>query len=106
MLTFEGFLFAGLAIISNTKQSPQVRNALKDVLPLVGASVAALTILGVLAATLSIMKAKDVWEARGNNQEFGPGYGSKLASVFGRVTSFGVPLVVAAAWIVILMKLR
>jgi hypothetical protein len=106
MLTFEGFLFAGLALISDTKQSPQVRNALKDVLPLVGGSVAGLTVFGVLAATLSIMKAKKFWENQTNKEEFGPGYGSRWASYLGRVTSFGVPLAVAAAWVAILVKLR
>ena len=33
MLTFEGFLFAGLARISDSKQSPQARDALKDLFP-------------------------------------------------------------------------
>lgn len=105
MLTFEGFLFAGLALAGDSKSTPEFRRAIKETFPLVGATVAVLTVFGVLAATLAIVNAKTFWKNLVGTAGFPTPHGSLTASILGRATSFGVPIAVAVAWVVISAKL-
>jgi len=54
MLTFQGFLFASFALVANVSINPTIRSAFGIIVPIVGITVGALTLIGVIAAYVSI----------------------------------------------------
>jgi hypothetical protein len=106
MLTFQGFLFATVALVADDSKDPKFRAALLDVIPLVGAIVAMLTFFGVLAAYIAIGQARNPYrEVLKTSEEIGFG-GQNLAKWLGRTNSLGITLVVVIAWISLYFKLQ
>jgi hypothetical protein len=101
MLTFQGFLFAALALVVNKDTEPAVGLIFKNVLPIIGIAVALLAFLGVLAAYISIDNIKQKWKKQLGNQQYPPAHGTPLASFLGRITSYGIPISIVIAWLLI-----
>lgn len=104
MLTFQGFLFASLALASDDSTNEALRDTLLQVIPLLGAVVAALALLGVIAAYLAIGQARLHFESEiggddrrdfGGKSDFG---GKTWARWLGRINSVGLPVVVLITW--------
>ncbi len=106
MLTFQGFLFATIALVADDSKSPKIHTAILDVVPLVGAIVAVLTLLGVWAAYLAIGQARNPYKSDlRNNEKVGFG-GKGWAKLLGRINSLGIPFVVVISWLILYFKLR
>lgn len=98
MLTFQGFLFASLALMTNNQTSLEsLRRWLLCVIPFTGALVAFVTFLGICAAYRSIDKHKKECEPLIKHYPM-PG-GGKCASKLGRFTSKSIPWILIVAWI-------
>ena len=61
-LTFNGFLFAAIALIGDDQIHLQLRNTLQVIIPIVGITVASLGIIGVIAAYMAICQHRNEWE--------------------------------------------
>jgi hypothetical protein len=102
MLTFEGFLFAGVALVANGNTDPTLRSNFRYTIPVLGSVVALLTTKGIHAAYLSINHIQSSWEARLQGGRFPPAYGNSKASFLGRLTGYGIPTAMTLAWITLL----
>jgi hypothetical protein len=94
MLTFQGFLFAAASLAAD-----ESRAAIREVVPLVGIAVAALSLLGLAAAYGTI----DVARREHGGGHFG---GMGWRRIFGRTNSLGIPVAVVIAWVALLLKLH
>ncbi|NEU77979.1 hypothetical protein [Nostoc sp. UIC 10630] len=105
MLTFQGFLFASIALVVNKDTEPSVRLVFRNVIPAIGIAVALLALVGVHAAALSSNGIKAKWNQRGGFQQYPPTFGSPTISLLGRVTSYGIPTSVVLAWLLLFFGL-
>lgn len=105
MLTFQGFLFATLALIASKDTPQSISLAFRNVVPIVGIVVAFLALLGVFAAYISIDNTKRKWKKRLENHQYPPAHGTALASILGRITSYGIPISLILAWFILSHKL-
>ena len=99
MLTFQGFLFASVAVISNTSADTHIRSALINIIPLLGAMVAGLTFLGIAAAYMHMgeIRSKNK-EQLSKNIEID--FGAKGAARWmGRANSGLLPVIIFFTWI-------
>ena len=103
-LTFNGFLFASVALIGKKQIHPQLEIILHLIIPIVGTAVAGFGILGVIAAYLAIHQQRKEWGHLLNNYPK-PG-GKSLASWSGRIASLLIPATMLAAWISIFFVLK
>ncbi len=95
MLTFQGFLFASIAL----SKEEVSQNLLFHVLPILGALIAGITFLGVIAAYISIGQAR-------NNASTEENFGGKgLAKILGRINQIGLPTIIFCAWVYIYIYL-
>ena len=105
MLTFEGFLFAALALVANKENiGTAVYKVLKYALPLMGIAVGMLAFLGVQAALSALEVLKNRWDPekfKGYPQPFG----GPRPHAFGALYSQGLPLVVIVTWATIFLWL-
>lgn len=101
MLTFEGFLFAALAITANVSNDAETRSNLKYTIPVIGFVVALLTAVGVSAAYISIHQLKRSWANKNGSEHFPRAYGDCLTSALGRTTGYGIPLAMMLTWVVL-----
>ncbi|WKJ91350.1 hypothetical protein QZJ86_04265 [Methylomonas montana] len=104
LLTFQGFLFAALAIVANNAGSKDVAIywALKYTLPVIGISIGVLGILGVRAALIALSELKDIWD-QAKFPNYPPPYGKPRLHAFGSFYSQGIPIILSIAWTVILL---
>jgi hypothetical protein len=105
MLTFQGFLFASIALVLNKDTAPSVRLVFRGVIPGIGIAVALLALVGVHAAALSSSEIKAKWKQRDGFQQYPPTFGTPTISRLGRITSYGIPISVIVAWILLFFGL-
>lgn len=106
LLTFQGFLFAAVALLADNSINPKLYRALLEIFPSVGAFVAILTFLGVLAAYIAMGQARNPYqEVLETNKKLRFG-GTNWAKWLGRANSLGIPIVVLSAWVALYLKLR
>lgn len=98
LLTFQGFLFATIAIADEGDKLLLPRAFFQKLVPLIGIVSAFAVLVGILASWLARRRIKamgaDVIAA--GFPGFGP---SKLGSWLGLVPGFGVPLLLVLAWL-------
>jgi hypothetical protein len=104
MLTFQGFLFAAIALMGNEKIHLPLKSALQCIIPALGIAVAISGIMGVTAAYLAICQHRKDWENKLNN--FPKPGGKGLASWLGRFASGSIPIVIILAWVYLLCVLN
>lgn len=105
MLTFQGFLFASLSIVTSKEVDASLRATLRDAFSYAGVIVSALTLLGLYASALQRDSLKRQWTKLGHKGF--PELSSKAQiSAMGRITSFGIPLTIIVVWIVVCHGLR
>ena len=105
MLTFQGFLFAAIALVVNKDTEPTVRVVFRNVIPAIGIAVALLALIGIHAAALSSNEIKAKWKQRDGFQQYPPTFGTPKISLLGRITSYGIPTSVIVAWLLLLFGL-
>jgi hypothetical protein len=101
MLTFQGFLFAAVVLSANTAVEERLGHLLRTTIPWLALCSAVLALTGVSAAYLSINNIKEIlkkYEPTGADAVKLPAHGTALASLLGRITSLGLPLLVIVAW--------
>jgi hypothetical protein len=101
MLTFQGFLFAAIALVINKDTEPTVRIVFRNVIPAIGIAVALLALIGIHAAALSSNEIKAKWKQRDGFQQYPPTFGTRKISLLGRITSYGIPTSVVVAWLLL-----
>jgi hypothetical protein len=105
MLTFEGFLFTALAIVSDhQKADTAVYRVLKYALPGVGIAVGLLALLAVLAAVMALSDLKVHWKPKAF-PDYPPPFGESQLHAIGALYSLGLPIVMIVAWAFILVFL-
>lgn len=105
MLTFQGFLFASIALVVNKDTEPAIRLVFRNVMPTIGIAVALLALIGIHAAALSSSEIKAKWKQRDGFQHYPPTFGTRTISLLGRITSYGIPISVVLAWLLLLFGL-
>lgn len=105
MLTFQGLLFAAIALVAHKDTEQATRVVFRNVIPTIGIVVAFLALAGVHAAHLSIKDIKTKWKQKLGHWEFSPAFGTSTSSILGRVPSYGIPISIAIAWFLFLIKL-
>ncbi|MBE9005078.1 hypothetical protein IQ259_08505 [Fortiea sp. LEGE XX443] len=105
MLTFQGFLFASIALVANKDTEPSIRLVFRNVIPAIGIAVALLAFIGIHAAALSSNEIKAKWKQRAGFQDYPPTFGTSKISLLGRITSYGIPTSVVLAWLLLLFGL-
>lgn len=105
MLTFQGFLFAAITLVSRKDADQTVSSILKDIIPIIGISVALLALSGVHAAYTAIEEVRKQYEKLRENEEYLPAYGDEKAKKLGKITSYGIPLLIAIIWIIFLVRI-
>lgn len=107
LLTFQGFLFAVIALVASKDTNPAVSLILRAVIPIIGIAVALLALTGILGAYMAIgdLISWSVGEGLEKTTQYPPAYGSKLARALGMVTSYGIPLSLVITWVILLKKL-
>jgi hypothetical protein len=98
MLTFQGFLFATIALVANKNTEQAIRIVFRNVIPTIGIVVAFLALIGVHAAHLSIKSIKTRWKQNLDYLEYSPALGTSTSSILGRVPSYGIPISIIIAW--------
>jgi len=101
MLTFQGFLFAAIALSTNQDAEPAIRAVFRNVIPAIGIAVALLALVGVHAAALSSNEIKVKWRKRDGFEQYPPTFGTRTISILGRITSYGIPISVVLAWVLL-----
>ncbi len=114
MLTSQGFLFTGFALISNgnATANAQLQSALSGVIEVVGIAIALLSLVGIHAAYLSVSNLIRNWENRwtkvssGDKQPYSryPAFTTRTASALGRFLGYCLPLVLMAAWLALIVR--
>jgi hypothetical protein len=105
MLTFQGFLFASIALVANKDTESATRLVFRNVIPAIGIAVALLALVGIHAAALSSNEIKAKWKQRDGFHYYPPAFGTRTVSLLGRVTSYGIPTSVILAWLLLLFGL-
>lgn len=105
MLTFQGFLFATIALVANQNADQAIRAVFRNVIPAIGIAVAFLALIGVHAAYLSIKDIKTTLKQKLGYWEYAPAFGTPTSSVLGKVPSYGIPISIVTAWFIFLMGL-
>ena len=98
MLTFQGFLFATIALVANKNTEQAIRIVFRNVIPTIGIVVAFLALIGVHAAHLSIKSIKTRWKQNLDYLEYSQAFGTSISSILGRVPSYGIPISIIIAW--------
>lgn len=98
MLTFQGFLFATIALVANKNTEQAIRLVFRNVIPTIGIVVAFLALIGVHAAHLSIESIKTRWKQNLDYLEYSQAFGTSTSSILGRVPSYGIPISIIIAW--------
>jgi len=111
MLTFQGFLFATIALLANNQVSPSLRTNLEALSAIAGLLVGLLACIGVNAAYSSINNKLDTWGAPKRQARISdelrdrlPPITSKHASSGGKFLSYGLPLVFVLVWGTLLLQ--
>jgi len=111
MLTFQGFLFATIALLANNQVSPSLRTNLEALSAIAGLLVGLLACIGVNAAYSSINDKLDRWRKPERQKAISdelrdrlPPITSKHASSGGKFLSYGLPLVFVLVWGVLLLQ--
>ena len=109
MLTFQGFLFAAIALVTDVGTDPAIRIILRNLVPIVGLVIGAFTLIGVHAAYLSInnikAKCKERKEKLCYRPLYPPAHGGPTAHRLGQIPSYGIPTMVVIAWLLFLLLL-
>ncbi|MHC5748934.1 MAG: hypothetical protein ACYTXT_45310, partial [Nostoc sp.] len=84
MLTFQGFLFATIALVANKNTEQAIRIVFRNVIPTIGIVVAFLALIGVHAAHLSIKSIKTRWKQNLDYLEYSQAFGTSTSSILGR----------------------
>lgn len=101
MLTFQGFLFAAMVLSANSNVDARLGTLLRGAIPWLALASAALALIGVRAAYISINTIKkflEDFETEHKPAVKPPAFGNPTASKMGRVTSHGLPILVMLAW--------
>jgi hypothetical protein len=98
MLTFEGFLFAALALTANVSTDAALRSNLYYTIPAIGFFVGLLTAVGICGAYVSIKQNKLFWANLKGSGLFPLPYGNRRASYLGHITTYGIPAAMMATW--------
>lgn len=104
-LTFEGFLFAAIAIAVRKDTPTAIGELFGYIIPLIGIAVAMLSLVGIYAAALSKDTIKQRWTQRSAHKLYPPTFGSRKISALGRITSYGIPIVLIVSWFLLLICL-
>lgn len=96
MLTFQGFLFASLAIASDASTDEHIRSVLLGTIPLLGVAVGVLTLLGVSAAYIHMHEIRATIQTKEDGKDFGA---KGLARWMGRSNSGLLPVIIVIAWL-------
>lgn len=104
MLTFQGFLFASIALIGNNQINCALRSILQQIIPTLGTIIAVLTLLGVIGAYVSIHQQREDWKPY--LKSYPPPGGRKSAMWLGRFASGLIPLIMILAWVYVYIKLN
>jgi hypothetical protein len=104
MLTIEGFLYAGLAVIASKDTNKQIYNSLRIALPTVGVCIGLLALLGVFTALISLDGLIRGWKSRGCKENIDIGiypvpYGALWWIAW--VPTFFLPIVIVVSWVFI-----
>lgn len=102
-LTFEGFLFAAIAIGVSESTPSGVRVVFQYIIPLIGIAVALLALVGVYASALSKDVIKRGWMQHPSFALYPPTFGGRKISILGRITSYGIPIALIVAWLLFLI---
>lgn len=100
MLSFQGFLFASISIVTSKESEVTLRTFLRDAFSFAGIAVAVLTLIGVCASALHRDSLKRQW-TKLEYQDFPPLSSKPLISTMGRITSFGIPVTIIIVWIAV-----
>jgi hypothetical protein len=111
MLTFQGFLFATIALLANNQVSPSLRTNLEALSAIAGLLVGLLACIGVNAAYSSIKDKLNKWGSEKRQAQIAdelkdrlPPITSKHASNGGKFLSYGLPLVFVLVWGTLLLQ--
>jgi|SRR5581483_11492931 len=109
MLTFQGFLFATIALLANKDVDPSLRTNLEALSSIAGLLVSLLACIGVNAAYSSIGTKLDDWDARKRElppelRRSLPEITSRGASRGGKLLSYGLPFVFVLIWGALLLQ--
>lgn len=102
MLTFEGFLFAALALVANDNSDPTIQLILKYVLPIVGSAVAFLALLAISAAFSALEDLRKRWDQT-KYPNYPRPFGNENEHASGATYCKGVPIVIIVFWAVVLL---
>jgi hypothetical protein len=105
MLSFQGFLFASISIVTSKESEATLRTFLRDAFSFAGIAVAVLTLIGVYASALQRDSLKRQWTNL-KYQGFPPLSSNPLISTMGRITSFGIPITIITVWIAVWRGIR
>jgi hypothetical protein len=106
MLTSQGFLLTGFAVATTrSDQSSPTTPILMVVIGLVGIAIALLSLLGIRAAYISLKNLRNNWKAYCPEDQwrFYPDITTPKASRLGQILGYGLPLVLLAVWVVLLL---
>lgn len=102
MLTFQGFLFASLALISDTKADDHIRSVLLNIIPVLGAMIGLLTFAGIAAAYIHMHEIRSQIPGATAANDFGA---AGMARWMGRANSGLIPVIISVAWIILYFEL-
>jgi hypothetical protein len=112
MVMFQGFLFASIAILSNTSSGGSMFTHLNLILPILAIMVSLLTFIGILGAYFSIFQLQDSWNTRSQDPKVEaatssyPPFTPPLASLLGQWLGLGLPLLFVGTWLAMLLLRR
>lgn len=112
MLIFQGFLFASVAILSNTNSGGSMFTHLNLILPILGIMVSLLTFIGILGTYFSIFHLQDSWDTRLFDPKIEaatssyPPFTTPLASLLEQWLGLGLPLLFVGTWLAMLLLRR
>lgn len=111
MLTFQGFLFATIALLANNQVDASLRVNLEALSAIAGLLVGLLACIGVNAAYSSIKDKLKRWGSPERQKAISdalrdrlPPITSKHASSGGKFLSYGLPLVFVLVWGILLLQ--
>jgi len=100
MLTFEGFLFAALALVASKESDPTIQMVLKYALPIIGFVIAFLAYHAIGAALSTLTYLKDLWEPE-NYPGYPQPFGKEMQHTRGASYSKGLPVTIMVLWFVV-----
>lgn len=111
MLTFQGFLFATIALLANKDVDPFLRANLEALSAIAGLMVGVLAYIGVLAAYSSIGAKLGAWESEKRQKDIAPELRDRLPAITskharrgGKFLSYGLPIVFVLVWGTLLLQ--